>query len=301
MQRFVPDTPSTATIERVTRAIGAPVSWVRAHGGFAPTERWVVGLADGASAFVKLGTSEYTRSALRDEAALLPAFSDHDLAPTFLGFEDGDPPMLWVEDLSHAAWPPPWTAERIEAVLATLRRLRALPAPPDARPAERFRPTLDHWEDIAKEPAHFLRTGLASEAWLRSALPTLRAASDAARLDGNDTLHMDVRADNMCFVGERHVLVDWNFVSVGNGDLDIAGWLGSLHAQGGPLPEEILPGAGELAAFLCGYFGWTAGQPVLPEAPRLREGQRMQLRVVLPWAARALGLPEPDLMDGATR
>lgn len=301
MERFVPDTPSAATVDRVTRAIGTPVSWVRAHGGFAPTERWVVRLEDGSSTFVKLGTSEYTCSALRDEAALLPAFSDHDLAPTFLGFEDGDPPMLWVEDLRHAAWPPPWTSARIEAVLATLARLRALPAPAAARPAERFRPTLDHWDDIAKEPAHFLRTGLASEAWLRSALPTLRAASDAARLDGNDTLHMDVRADNMCFVGERHVLVDWNFVSVGNGDLDIAGWLGSLHAQGGPLPEEILPGAGELAAFLCGYFGWTAGQPILPEAPRLREGQLMQLRAALPWAARELGLPAPDLMDGATR
>jgi hypothetical protein len=301
MERYVEETPSAATVERVTRAIGTPVSWVRAHGGYAPTERWVVGLTDGSSVFVKLGASEYTYGALRTEANLLPAFSHTDLAPNFYGFEDGDPPMLWIEDLSHAAWPPPWTPERIEAVLDTLRRLHAMPAPPDARPAERLRPALDHWLDVEKDPANFLQLRLATEEWFDRAVPILHAASDAARLEGTDTLHLDVRSDNICFVDGRAVLVDWNFVSVGNAEFDLAAWLGSLHAEGGPLPEEILPGAGQLAAFLCGYFAFTAGQPPLPEAPRLRQGQLMQLRAILPWAARELGLPPPDLMDGATR
>ena len=79
-----------------------------------------------------------------------------------------------------------------------------------------------------------------------------------------------------------------------NPDLDIAGWAPSLHAEGGPPPEEILPGAGPLAAVISGYFAERAGRPVIPTAPRVREVQRKQLRTALPWAARVLGLAPLD-------
>jgi hypothetical protein len=38
----------------------------------------------------------------------------------------------------------------------------------------------------------------------------------------------------------RAILVDWNWTRIGNGFFDVAGWLPSLHADGGPLPEAVL-------------------------------------------------------------
>ena len=62
--------------------------------------------------------------------------------------------------------------------------------------------------------------------------------------------------------------------------------------------EEILPGAGPLAAVISGYFAQRAGLPKIPTAPRVRQVQRKQLGTALPWAARALGLPP---LDGPAR
>ena len=74
----------------------------------------------------------------------------------------------------------------------------------------------------------------------------------------------------------------------------MAAWLPSLHAEGGPRPEEVLPeGTAELAALLAGYFSAHAGRPPIPEAPHVRGLQLRQARTALPWAARALGLPPP--------
>jgi thiamine kinase-like enzyme len=52
-------------------------------------------------------------------------------------------------------------------------------------------------------------------------------------------LHFDVRSDNVCFAGDRAVLVDWNWAAIGNPVMDVAARLPSLHAEGGPPPEEI--------------------------------------------------------------
>jgi len=90
------------------------------------------------------------------------------------------------------------------------------------------------------------------------------------------------------------VLIDWNFACLGNPMADVAAWLPSLHAEGGPAPDEILPdGAAEFAALLAGYFAAHAGRPEISEAPHVRTLQLSQARTALPWAARALGLPPP--------
>jgi len=80
---------------------------------------------------------------------------------------------------------------------------------------------------------------------------------------------------------------------IGNPLLDVAFWLPSLQAEGGPRPEAILPDASELAAWVAGFFCSGAGEPAIPEAPHVRPLQLMQSRTALPWAARALGLPPP--------
>ena len=122
------------------------------------------------------------------------------------------------------------------------------------------------------------------------ALPSLIEASRSAPLDGDELVHLDVRSDNLCFRGSQAILVDWNHACVGNGDFDVAFWLPSLAAEGGPPPDEILPGAGALTAVVSGYFAAVAGLPPPAHAPTVRPLQRAQLEPALAWARRELSL-----------
>ena len=88
--------------------------------------------------------------------------------------------------------------------------------------------------------------------------------------------------------------VYWNWACYGNGLVDIAGWLPSLHHEGGPAPETILPDQPELAAILAGYWASKAGLPPhdFDTTGRIRSVQKLQLSVAFPWAVCALGLPD---------
>jgi hypothetical protein len=89
--------------------------------------------------------------------------------------------------------------------------------------------------------------------------------------------------------------VDWNHTSVGNPEIDVAFFLPSLHLEGGPPPRDVAPHVTPgMAAHVAGYFASRAGLPAPPTAPLVRDIQRRQLEVALPWAAALLDLPPPD-------
>ncbi len=176
--------------------------------------------------------------------------------------------------------------------------LRRLEPPPDLPDARNSRFALDAWPHVAADPAPFLSLGLCSATWLERHVPVLSAASAGAHVDGDRPLHFDVRSDNLCFRDGRAVLIDWNFACVGEPVFDVAAWLPSLHAEGGPPPEQVLETSDEVAAIaslLAGYFGWRGAHPGIPQAPHVRPLQRRQASTALPWAARALGLPPPSI------
>jgi hypothetical protein len=242
---------------------------------------------------VKVATSDETAEWLRAEYAIYAQVRG-DFLPLLVGWDDaGGRPLLILEDLGDGAWPPPWTDERIERVLAILARLAVTPAPLSLPSLESYREDLSGWIVVARDPAPFLSLGLCSSRWLESALPTLVAAETAAPLAGDALVHLDVRSDNICFIGERTLLVDWNWACRGNPQIDIAAWLPSLRAESGPKPTTILPDEPELAALMAGFFGCRAGLPEPSPDGRIRPLQLRQLRVALPWAAEALGLPPP--------
>jgi Ser/Thr protein kinase RdoA (MazF antagonist) len=153
------------------------------------------------------------------------------------------------------------------------------------------RSSLSGWTRVERESELFLRVGLCSAAWLGRSIHALMEAEACTVLAGEDLVHGDVRSDNLCFVGDRVVLVDWNWACRGNGIIDIAGWLPSLHLEGGPPPDTIQPAQPHLAAVISGYFAARAGLPVEQASPEIRALQRAQLQVAMAWAVRALGLP----------
>jgi hypothetical protein len=146
------------------------------------------------------------------------------------------------------------------------------------------------WWDVAADPAPFLSLGLVSPAWLHAALPTIVEAEAAIAPEGSSLAHWDIRSDNMCFGAGGVKLVDWAEACLSNPDLDTGFWLPSLAFEGGPPPEEILPGRPDIAAWVSGFFAARAGLPIIPDAPRVRKVQREQLSAALPRLVRSLRL-----------
>jgi hypothetical protein len=276
--------------ERVAAAVGQPVRSLRRikSRGYAAAYHAIVELDDGSTAFVKAGAEEVTSGFLRDELRFYQAVQAP-FMPRLLGFDEGDPPFLVLEDLSDCRWPPPWDDAVVASVRAALAAVAATPPPGWLDPIDRDW-LLGGWAEVEGDPDPFLATGMCPAIWLDSALPVLREAAESAPVDGTTLVHLDVRSDNICLADRGAVLVDWNFACLANPDLDIAGWLPSLRLEGGPRPEELLPGAGAFAAALAGFFAARVGLPPPETAPQVRSIQKAQLEVALSWAARELGL-----------
>jgi hypothetical protein len=294
--------------ERVQRLLGSrPVTWESRAAPWQPmeaveggNERFSVLLEDGRRVFVKAARAEHSAGWLRREHEVY-AHLRGSFIPSLEAFED-DPlyPILVLEDLSDADWGALWDWKRVELVRAALSELAASDPPPNTKPVrEAFSQLFGRWRTVEEEPRPFLSTGIRSRKWLEHALPTLIAAADAVPADGDDVLHLDVRSDNLCIREGKAVLVDWNWCSTGDARLDVAAWLPSLAMEGGPQPWLVLPGAGEYAAFLAGFWGAQVGLPPPATAPTVRELQRRLLEVALEWAERELGLPAAGPGTGA--
>jgi aminoglycoside phosphotransferase (APT) family kinase protein len=292
--------PDAALEQRVAERMQTrPVAFRPAAGGYTAAKRGIVTFEDGRSAFLKAAVSEETADWLRAEYAVYRYLgaAGADFLPRVLAWDDdGARPILLLEDLSAAHWPPPWEPGHAARVAETLSRLRRVPPMPGMATLEAYRDDFSGWRKVAADPGPFLSVGLCTAAWLDAALPGLQAAEQALRLDGTDFLHLDIRSDNVCFTPERTILVDWNWACTGNGQVDLAAWLPSLHAEGGPAPETFLPHAPEPAAALSGFWAARAGLP--DRDPRMRHLNVFQLRTALPWAARAVGLDASGLLKG---
>ena len=80
--------------------------------------------------------------------------------------------------------------------------------------------------------SNFWDLDFAQEEWLQHSLPVLIQSENSVLLEGSQLLHLDVRSDNICFIDNRVVFVDWNWACVGNGMLDVVAWLPSMVAEG---------------------------------------------------------------------
>ena len=245
-------------------------TWARVvRRGYSLNEHWTAVFADGTRAFLKT--------------------AHIDPSPRVLGFEDGPVPLLVLEDLVDAYWPPPWREGDVELVLATLAELSSVHA--SLPPLEQE----NDWRAIAADPAPFLVTGLRDAGWLERNLPDLIAAADTAPLVGDSVIHCDVRSDNLCIKDGRCILVDWNHARVGNPKFDIAFWAPSLTLEQGPPPESL--GVDELAVPVAGFFAARAGLPAPAGAPTVRAFQRAQAAVALDWLESATARERRAMTD----
>lgn len=284
-----PDPRVIASLEGI---LGGPVhAFAPVHGGYTAAQRWTFGCG-AARYFAKVGVTPLTAGLLRREIAVYGGLRGP-FMPQVHGWDaDAAQPVLVLEDLSGAQWPPPWQAGHVQAAREALRQLHGAQA---ALPTfeQVHAPWAANWAAVARDPAPFLALGLASDAWLAAALPALTEAEARCDPAGSAPCHWDVRSDNLCLKQGRVLLIDWAEACLSDPALDLGFWLPSLAHEGGPPPEALLPGRPDVAAWVSGYFAARAGLPPIADAPRVRTVQRAQLAQALPWAARALGLAEP--------
>lgn len=311
-------------VRRATgRVLGAEVArGARVWGGYGPTPTYRLLLADGRRAFFKGAhgaSSTFVRDALareervyRELGPVIAAWS-----PRYYGaVRVADWHALLLEDVGPKS-APPWTPSLTRRVAHACAEFHAatlgaaLPAWLD-QPPQAFGGTT--WEGAA-----LTSNGLASvaalagarhteaHAWLTAALPALARAGDLAT--GLDSplalLHLDTRSDNLRYTGGRLTLFDWPWASVGRPEFDVVPFAQSVTVEGGAEPEQVIAWYAErlplraetldaAVSWLAAFFAANAWQAEVPDLPRLRRFQRRQLAVVLRWAARRLGLPDPE-------
>jgi len=278
---------------RIEQLIGEKIqSYRKIQGGYTPALRLVC-RTQSTGVFVKVGATPSTAEFLEREIFVYDRIQG-DFMPHFVAADPSDvEPILVIEDLSAGFWPPPWDTKRIDLVLAQIEAMHGAKAKLEPYEEAHCASILcgTGWQAVAENPDAFLSLGMVDSGWLDQALPLLLSFEKACMTEGHSLCHWDLRSDNMCFAKDRVLFVDWNHACLSNPKLDLGFWLPSLAYEGGPAPEEILPDAPEIAAWVSGFFAARAGLLTISDAPYVRQVQRQQLDTALPWAARALGLP----------
>ncbi|MGV8831755.1 MAG: phosphotransferase [Devosia sp.] len=284
--------PHEALRNRIEAILGFQVvEWTLVHRGYTATRRYVA-RSGSQSAFIKIGTSAITAGMVNREIAIYRSLTAP-FMPSLVGAStDPIEPVLVIENLSSAAWPPPWPTPRLSVVLEQIKEMHRTVSDLEAKTLLNDQRKAG-WLTVAREPAPFLSLGLASREWLEKSLPTLIDAEQRCQLHGNSLTHLDLRSDNICIHEGQVKFVDWAEAGTGNAAVDLGFFLPSLAFEGGPSPDKIMPSAPEVAALISGFFAARAGLPTIPDAPFVRRVQLEQLSTALPWAQRALELPSP--------
>jgi hypothetical protein len=222
--------------ERVSRLAGADVRALRPikGGGYAASFRALAELADGRTVFVKADAEELTSGFLRDEQRVYAALSGP-FMPELVGMDDGEPPLLVLEDLSPGHWPPPWDESSVAAVRETLAAVAATAAPEWLHSiAVEADWLLGGWAVIGDDPEPLLSLGVCSAAWLEHSLPVLREAAETAPIEGDALLHLDVRTTTSAWQSAAP------FSSIGTGRI-------------GGIPPSISPSGSHLSHTKVGH------------------------------------------------
>jgi thiamine kinase-like enzyme len=284
--------PAPDIVARVQRLLGwSPDSWRPVQGGYTPTARYLV--ANGRrTGFVKVATTPVTAKQINREIIAYAGISGR-FVPRLIGADaDPDHPILIIEDLSSANWPPPWTDRLVDQVLNAVAEMHATHA--ELKHGGLLDDRVPGWPTVAADPSAFLALGHVDAEWLDRALPTLIEAERSCPLAGDALTHLDLRSDNLCITGDGVKFVDWAEACRSAADVDLGFFLPSLAYEHGPLPETVLHDRPDIAALVSGFFAARAGLSDIPMSPFVRRVQREQLSTALPWAIRALDLPSPQ-------
>jgi hypothetical protein len=310
------------------RLLGARVvRATRRFGGYGPSATFHVALADGRSAFFKgvypLPEGSGVRWALDEEERVYVELQEHitPWAPDYYGSLrlDGWHALL-IESVTGEKIPP-WTdaaGRRAARSYAQFHAGTMDKGLPDWLSREAHLEFTGFWQGIAADESRLARlatlgpTAKISRAiarWVTDHAASLTAAEIPLREAKRFCLlHFDTRSDNIRLKGDLLRMFDWPWTAVGPPEFDFGAFAQSVASEGGPDPElltswysEVLPIDSDVltavAVGISGFFADRGSRPDMPELPRLRSFQRLQLKASLTWAARRVGLEPPAWLE----
>lgn len=283
----------------IERRLGSKVVAARSQGaGFTPGFASVLRCEDGTQHFVKAASRKAQRpfaEAYRTEARNLRGLPPEVAAPRLLWLEEDEDWVVLATRFVAATNPSrPWQADEFEACLEALETLsgQLTPVPATLK--------LDSVaSDFADWPAYWSELTVPDrEAYAAEAAAL--AGDFAAHLSGDSLVHTDIRADNILLDADGTVwFCDWNWPATG------AAWIDALTLLIGPrgdgldvesaiaaspllstVPAESIDTA---LALFTGYFLKSAGDPVPPTSPHIREHQLWQGEVCWAWLCERRG------------
>ena len=136
----------------IERIVGAGVVGLeRVEGrGYTRAGRHRAFLDDGRTVFVKSAVDELSAAWLRVEIRVYTELRGN-FMPVFNGWAEHDGlPLIVLEDLGDAHWPPPWREGDVEAVTRALREIAATAPPAGVGPLPLFGTTL--WISSTRDP-----------------------------------------------------------------------------------------------------------------------------------------------------
>jgi aminoglycoside phosphotransferase (APT) family kinase protein len=273
--------------------------------GFTPGLASVLTCADGSRHFVKAASVQAQKmfaESYREEARKLAGLPAGTPAAALRWVHDDDSwVVLGLEYVDGRAPHRPWRRPDLDAALAALARAADVLTPPPAGLglatfAEEFEALPGFWDQV------------------RAAHPGLAHSDEAAALAarfaevtaGDTVVHTDVRDDNILLTPDGGaVLCDWNWPVIG------AAWLDTVLLMIGPrgdgldveavlaetpLTRDVPAEHIDIAiALVTAYFLKSAGDPVPPTSPYIREVQRWQGGVCWQWLCERRGWARSNL------
>lgn len=296
----------------------------RVFGGYGPTATFRIFLEDGRTLFAKGAgqgsLAENWRVLPIEEAVYREVSAIAPISPRYYGSVSTQGwHLLLLEDLKDSKKVPPWTETLAFQAMRDLARfhVRGL-SEADKVEGMTGRGVTENWLSIKKSSeernyflAMFHENREEAETWLDAAIDVLiPIEAELMRPDQPwGLIHKDIRSDNLRFREGSLVLFDWALACSGPLLFDIGFFLPSLEGEGGPPAERLLPiykkemadhgivfpEYAERAVAICsaGFFATRAGKPPIPQLPRLRYIQWLQLGPALRWMSSLLGLPQP--------
>ncbi len=283
----------------VEQRCGSPVVDAESQGGgFTPGFASVLTCADGSRHFVKAASTKAQKpfaDSYREEARKLLALPSSVPAPRLSWWHDDEWVVLGIEYVESRPPRRPWRQADLDAALDALEVVaRELTPPPPELHLESVADELAGWPAFWQHP-HVTRLGLPRA---DEAADLASGFAEVAR--GDTVVHTDVRDDNVLLRPDGSALLcDWNWPVVG------AAWLDSLFMLIGPcgdgldveavladrpLTREVPPAhLDAVLALIIGYFLKSAGDPVPPSSPHIRDAQRWQGEVLWRWLCERRG------------
>lgn len=267
-------------------------TFIPASSGYTLAKRGFVTLSDGRIIFVKIGTDDTTKKWINKEidAYLFLQSNGYRHIPRLLSKRDDNTgfALEYLNGSDGWKWDSGWTELRLNKTLEAMDSLANVETPelPDSfNKIRMIKDIKNPWQIFIDDPDARIKLVAKLNISNRKDISHKIFADDFLaqsfdfKLPQNKLTHYDIRSDNCAWNAntQKVMLIDWNWIQLGNRDIDINSLLVSIVKSGFTIPYDVAHrlNKGALIWLAGSWFGASIGsiEGSTSEDERLREYQ----------------------------